>query len=137
MEGIIEEGLLDKAYVGLVITRKKGVPRPNDSDIYITPYIEMRDRIEKLEHIRECLLKISIGCMFNEEKGTLKIQGIGNCIILAPYTKFQWFKEVMELCSKDMHRTHDGMRHIMLIYPRDSKTRKKKHQVDISDVLAT
>lgn len=135
MTDIIDKDIFKKACVGLVTTKKKWRYERPDPDVYISAYIEFRDSPERLEEISNMLLTLGIGSSLAKNGSILKVQGLKNCIILAPYTDVQWFKEVMELCKQDMHKTREGLRHIFLIYPKDSKTRKKSNSTDISRVM--
>ena len=122
---MLDESVFKNAYVGVSANRR-------DSGIRLNPYVEIRDVEDKLFDLQNKLLALSIGCTV--KKNFLRIQGIQNCKIVAPFVKQKWFKECMVKFDEGKHLTHEGIIEILDSCPRGDKTRKKKSQVLVQEL---
>jgi len=120
----IQESFAD-AYVGIVIGRR-------ERGIRLNPYIEIRGEPYDLKRIQLDLLSLSVGCTIR--KGFLRIQGIQNCKLIAPYTKHDWFRKAMVLFGKGEHLKEEGKEKILNMVPRDEKSRTKSNRIEISSL---
>jgi len=121
---MLDESVFKNAYVGVSTNRR-------DNGVRLNPYVEIRDEEGKLRDIQNKLLALSIGCTIRNN--FLRIQGIQNCMIVAPFVKQKWFRECMMKFDEGKHLTLSGMVEIMDLCPRGDKTRKKKSQVVVQE----
>jgi len=116
------EEMFSDAYVG--ITQGK-----RTNGIRITPYIELRGELYDLRKIQLELLSMSIGCTIRNR--FLRIQGIQNCKLIAPYTKHQWFRDAIMMFDRGEHLTEEGKLKIMSLVPTNTKTRTKRNKLSL------
>ena len=121
---MLDESVFKNAYVGVSANRR-------DTGIRLNPYVEIRDNEDNLFDLQNKLLTLSIGCTVR--KNFLRIQGIQNCKIVAPFVKQKWFKECMKKFDEGKHLTQEGVIEILDLCPRGDKTRRKKSQVLFQD----
>ena len=83
------------------------------------PYCDFRGEIENLTSLSENLRSLGVSCTI--QKNYLRIQGIENCAIIAPYTGHNWFLDVMKMFEKEVHLTPDGILSILRIAKRNTE----------------
>ena len=88
---MLDESTFKDAYVGITASKR-------DKGVRLNPYIELRDEEPRLLILQTQLLALSIGCTVR--RGFLRIQGIQNCIVVAPFVKYDWFRDCMALFEK-------------------------------------
>ena len=121
---MLDETTFKGAYVGITASnREKG--------IRLNPYVEIRDERPRLLALQNKLLKLSIGCTMR--KGFLRVQGIQNCSLIAPFVEYQWFKDCILLFEQKRHLTPEGVEEILGLCPRTAKTRWKSSQVHVQE----
>lgn len=108
------------AYVGVNVSKRKNYVRLN-------PYIEIRGDPEDLKEIQQELLIVSVGSTVRGR--FLRIQGIQNCKIIAPFTHYDWFQKIMLMYDSGDHLTEEGQRKILSLVPRTDKSRTKRNRI--------